>query len=400
MQRMGDVVREGSESVGDQGLNDKANPMLQLDVFQALTAQTDRIKSADAADVLLLGLFGEVGSLLSELKKKKRDVTHAAYKQTITEEVGDALWYFASFARRNDLFLSDIATKVGTAISSSDRIATFQDLDRSKGAVDDGRALASMMKLAAAVGQIMAHNSDGKHQGNSAQVAADLHVIFRAFLDMANNAGISLEDAARDNQKKTALRWPQEHIFTPLFDESFPAYEQLPRRIEMDFKEIERKGARVVIQQMNGINIGDPVTDNAGEEDHYRFHDVFHLSYAAFLGWSPVLRSLLKLKRKSVGRIDEVEDGARATIIEEAVSNWVFNHAKDVDFFSSATSVDYRILKLIAELVRGQEVEKCPFWQWEKAILEGFRVFRLLRDNRGGKVIADLNARTLTIVLK
>jgi NTP pyrophosphatase (non-canonical NTP hydrolase) len=397
---MGNVVLEGLESVGDQGLSDKANPMLQLDVFQALTAQTDRIKSADAADVLLLGLFGEIGSLLSELKKKKRDVTHAAYKQTITEEVGDALWYFASFARRSDILLSDIATKVGTAISSSGRITTFQDLDRSKGAVDDGKALASMMKLAAAVGQIMAHNSDGKHQGNSAQVAADLHVIFRAFLDMANNAGISLEDAARDNQKKTALRWPQEHVFTPLFDESFPAYEQLPRRIEMDFKEIERKGARVVIQQMNGINIGDPVTDNAGEEDHYRFHDVFHLSYAAFLGWSPVLRSLLKLKRKSVGRIDEVEDGARATIIEEAVSNWVFNHAKDVDFFSSATSVDYRILKLIAELVRGQEVEKCPFWQWEKAILEGFRVFRLLRDNRGGKVIADLNARTLTIVVK
>ncbi len=400
MQRMGNVVLEGLESVGDQGLSDNANPMLQLDVFQALTAQTDRIKSADAADVLLLGLFGEVGSLLSELKKKKRDVTHAAYKQTITEEVGDALWYFASFARRSGLLLSDIATKVGTAISSSGRITTFQDLDRSKGAVDDGKALASMMKLAAAVGQIMAHSSDGKHQGNSAQVAADLHVIFRAFLDMANNAGISLEDAARDNQKKTALRWPQEHIFTPLFDESFPAYEQLPRRIEMDFKEIERKGARVVIQQMNGINIGDPVTDNAGEEDHYRFHDVFHLSYAAFLGWSPVLRSLLKLKRKSVGRIDEVEDGARATIIEEAVSNWVFNHAKDVDFFFSATSVDYRILKLIAELVRGQEVEKCPFWQWEKAILEGFRVFRLLRDNRGGKVIADLNARTLTIVVK
>jgi NTP pyrophosphatase (non-canonical NTP hydrolase) len=396
---MGNVVLEGLESERDQRSIDRAHPMLQLDVFQALTAQTDRIKSADAADVLLLGLFGEVGSLLSELKKKKRDVTHVAFKQIITEEVGDALWYFASFARRCELTLSDIATKVGTANPASGRITTFQDLDCSRGAIDDGKALSSMMKLAAAVGQIMAHNADGKHQGNSAQVAADLHVIFRAFLDMASYAGISLEDAARDNQKKTALRWPQERIFTALFDESFPAYEQLPRRIEMDFKEIVRKGSRVVIQQMNGINIGDPVTDNAGEEDHYRFHDVFHLSYATFLGWSPVLRSLLKLKRKSDSRIDEVEDGARATIIEEAVSNWVFNHAKDVDFFSTATSVDYRILKLIGELVRGQEVEKCPFWQWEKAILEGFRVFRLLRDKRGGQVIADLKARTLEIVI-
>ena len=42
------------------------------------------------------------------------------------------------------------------------------------------------------------------------------------------------------------------------------------------------------------------------------FHDVFHLAYAAVLGWSPTTRALLKIKRKSRPEIDENEDGARA----------------------------------------------------------------------------------------
>ena len=43
---------------------------------------------------------------------------------------------------------------------------------------------------------------------------------------------------------------------------------------------------------------------NAYRDDGYRFHDVMHLTFAALLGWSPVLRSLLrkmeKLKRRAL----------------------------------------------------------------------------------------------------
>ena len=42
-----------------------------------------------------------------------------------------------------------------------------------------------------------------------------------------------------------------------------------------------------------------------------RFHDIFHLSYAAILGWSPTVRALLRCKRKSDPRVDEVEDGGK-----------------------------------------------------------------------------------------
>ena len=67
-----------------------------------------------------------------------------------------------------------------------------------------------------------------------------------------------------------------------------------------------------MFQQCNGVNTGDRLTDNALEPDDYRFHDVFHYAYAAVLTWSPVTRSLLRLKRKSKPKLDEVEDGALA----------------------------------------------------------------------------------------
>ena len=57
--------------------------------------------------------------------------------------------------------------------------------------------------------------------------------------------------------------------------------------------------------------------------------------------------------------------------------------------------MDYDLLKMISELVRGFEVEDVPLWQWEAAILNGYRVFRALRDNGGGTVSADLVNRHL-----
>ena len=64
--------------------------------------------------------------------------------------------------------------------------------------------------------------------------------------------------------------------------------------------------------------IGDTLTDNVRDPDHYRFHDVFHLAYAAILHWSPVVRALIKQKRKSVQYIDENEDGAGPLLSKRA----------------------------------------------------------------------------------
>ena len=123
---------------------------------------------------------------------------------------------------------------------------------------------------------------------------------------------------------------------------------------------------------------------------------MFHLAYAAILGWSPVTRALFKVKRKSKPKVDETEDGARAALVEEGISNWIFSHACQLNYFESITTLDYPLLKAIQAQVKGYEVESCPLWLWEKAILEGYAMFRYLRAQRKGTVIADLNERSIS----
>ena len=124
--------------------------------------------------------------------------------------------------------------------------------------------------------------------------------------------------------------------------------ERFPRELEIEF--IERGGERkLVILRCNNINVGARINDNISDPDYYRYHDIFHLSYAVFLGWSPVIRSLLRCKRKSDPNLDENEDGARSVIIVEALSAIVFSSAINLRYFADAAQVDYDLLKNIAE---------------------------------------------------
>ena len=150
-----------------------------------------------------------------------------------------------------------------------------------------------------------------------------------------------------------------------------------------------------VIQKCNNIIIGDRLTDNKIEKDDYRFHDVFHNAFAVHLGWSPVLRALFHLKRKSIPEVDENQDGARAMLIEEGVSTFIFSHGLERGLFKDINHVDYDLLKSIQEMIKGYEVERCALWQWEKAILDGFQVFRALTKYRRGYVISDIEKHSL-----
>jgi hypothetical protein len=181
-----------------------------------------------------------------------------------------------------------------------------------------------------------------------------------------------------------------------LFDEADDPEEQLPRRIELDIRERGSTGRKYVRLRCNGVNIGDRLTDNKADQDDYRFHDVFHLAYGAILGWSPVIRALFKTKRKSNGNLDETQDGARATLVEEGISTWIFSYAVKLNYFASISSLDYPLLKTIHAQVQGYEVQSCPLWLWEKAILDGFAVFRCLREAREGIVVADMIERSIS----
>ena len=205
---------------------------------------------------------------------------------------------------------------------------------------------------------------------------------------------ITLQEAARESALKAERLYTQGEVNH--FDDGFDEEERLPRQFSVTFSE-KRNGKQVLVRIMvSGVIVGDTLTDNAHKGDGYRYHDVFHLAYAAVLGWSPVIRSLLRRKRKSNLRIDEIEDGGRASVVEEAISVLLFNEAPQRAWYSEESSVDIGLLKTIIRLTAGLEVHNCTAKQWKAAILQGYSAFKQLTDHCGGRVDVDLDSQTLT----
>ena len=365
-----------------------------LDDYQEAAARTDQNRRGGMEGLAfpLLGLFGEVGTLLSALKKKQRDRnSYVRYSEAVVEEFGDVLWYFSNVASRASLSLRDLAQRVFEDWSNSNGCQPNRP-----GSDNSPEFEAAVIALAGRVGLLLNEFSAGKIGDNKKILSAHLAEIFCALSQAAAAADVDLQHAAHNNICKINSRWPRTRQHTRLFDTGFSESEQLPRKIEMHIVETHVAGKTCVIQLCNGVEIGSRLTDNKIVEDDYRFHDVFHLAYAAILGWSPCLRALLKVKRKSRPEIDETQDGARAILIEEGVSTMIFHHALRLNYFDSLSNLDYSLLKAIREFVSGYEVDQVPLWQWEQAILNGFEVFRKLRTHRRGVVTANLVERSIT----
>ena len=294
--------------------------------YQELAKATDQMDSALRQEidpelalkrlVPLLGMAGEVGSLLVEYKKYLRDGNaHPLFPDHVAEELGDILWYLANTATNFDQNLAEIAAQ---------------------------------------------------------------------------------------NLEKTRRRWsakgePEKSYV--LFDEDRPTIEQLPRQFKAQIHQVKDDDGYFHVEvTIDGENAGDHLRDNARDQDAYRFHDVFHLAQAAMLGWSPVLRGkLLHRKRKSDEDLMEVEDGGRAIVIDEAVVAYIWGYARTHNFLEDVTTIDYTVLKTIDQMTNGLEVSRRPLYQWEEAILAGYRVFRIVRDAGGGTIDVDIINRQIEV---
>ncbi len=368
---------------------------------------TDRRKDITSLNFPLLGLFGEIGTLLSAVKKKQRDsIAFKAYAEAVNEELGDTLWYLNLVACKGGLTLADIVTNLGHDgddwVQATDAALTFEALQppvidfKTTPTAEFERTLT---RLAATVGKLMHEQEDKELIKDKRRLGPCLVSVLDALVHAATEAGVTLEAAAIKNLRKTNDRWPVHRQYPPFFDVEAPKEEQLPRGLEIEIFEREVGGKLYVFQRCNGLNIGDRLTDNAMAPDDYRFHDVFHYAYVAILGWSPVTRSLFKLKRKSMPKIDEAQDGARATLIEEGVATYIFGQAIDLNFFADhkAGDLPFDLLKQVRQFVAGYEAEDCPPWLWEEAILQGYAVFRYLKEHRRGKVIIDAENREISV---
>ena len=259
----------------------------------------------------LLGLVGEVGSLLGEYKKLQRDGSiHQNFRDEVKEELGDVLWYVANVAEK---------------------------------------------------------------------------------------FGLDLNDVASANLTKVRARWIRSIEEVRFYDEDLPKSQRLPRKFIYFFKEEVVEG-RLMVRMTDALNAGQQtgelLSDNTYGNDGYRFHDIFHLAFATYLGWSPVFRKLLRNNKKLCNRtphhLDDAEDGGRAQVIEEAIVAAAYVYAEDHAFLEGATTVGSDLLRHIERITRNLEVRNRTGWEWDRALIEGFNIWRQLKDNGGGYVVGKL----------
>lgn len=363
--------------------------MLIADYVREIAA-TDKMKPE--IQPVLFGLFGEVGGIMTAAKKKNREGSvFVGYQRAVEEEFGDTLWYLAALCRRLGISLEDLFNR---AIESDDYTSFLAASDVDHGAlarITLPRHVANLDEALLVLGKAASRLLGTASDHSNAEVL--LVAFVDSYLKALQVSGVSFGEVARSNLNKTRGRFAAPNVLTlPTFDAAFKEEERLPDKFEI---EITQRESGQSYLRWNKVFIGDPLTDNILDPDFYRFHDVFHFAHAAILHWSPVMRALIKQKRKSNKAVDEAQDGGRAIVVEEGLTAWIFSRAKELDFFATEGSVSFDMLKTIADFVRGYEVDQCPLNLWERAIIDGYAVFRQVRDNKGGVVIGDRTSRTI-----
>ena len=353
---------------------------------------TDNLPEDDLRPVLL-GLFGEVGSIMSVAKKVRREgEVYAGFQQAIEEEFGDALWYLAAVCRRLGIGVDEIIADTANADGYNKTIAATDlpgaPVSYAASAADLPVLLDAFLNLGEAASALLGI----KRLNGEARQA--LHTFSDRYLQALQVARVRFSEIVRMNIVKARGRFLDPDLSSlPTFDSGFLDEERLPLHFEI--KITQRKSGQSYLQ-WNGVFIGDPLTDNILDRDGYRFHDVFHFAHAAILHWSPTFRALVKQKRKSDPQVDEAQDSGRAIVIEEGLTAWIFSHAKQLNFFDGQDRISFDLLKGVQQFVNGYEVEKCPLKLWERTILDGYKVFRQVRDRNGGIVVGDREARAIT----
>lgn len=414
--------------------------------------ETDQYKlrsREDRRNIAIYGLVGEIGSLVSAVKKKllaeDKDENWDLPNDEITEELGDVIWYCFSLAQiansapvnilTNDIAIlkkeigsdDERATRIKDVLDPTTRekfLAAAANFPRTQNmSFDDYQTLSFLtartsgkillevcLALIWQLGAELLRGTLPKIEITLNKNVADrptniiLGEIAWHLAAIASLYKLSLNEVVERNVKK--LNFRKQTAFTALHDSDFPPKQQFPRLFRVQFASV---GPAKLRMYLDGKRLGNDLTDNAHDDDGYRFHDILHLSLVAHLGWSPVMRALMNRKRRRDPKVDEVEDGARAQIVEELVIKAIHSEGDRLAneagrcptdgpsrFFPSRSQISFRFLKMIHGFVKDLEVEANTYWEWDNAILEGAEIFYHLRKEEQGTVTVDLTKRKLT----
>lgn len=347
---------------------------------------TDRInwQSPDSWTIVPYGLIGEIGTLCEVLKKFRRDnKNRELLKEQVQEEVGDILWYLFAAARRANI--SDIEWPKPSPLTEK---GTYESIRK----VLDGASKIYNDR----------HSLEDSIARDTELTSAAIQSVLEGLQEIALSVQLSLSEIADHAITKNETYWCAPDKSSPSFDtdpkDGYPKYEQLPRNFTIQFQDIPRdEGEKPeLIISMNDVQLGDRLTDNTHHDSGYRYHDVFHMCAATFLGWSPVFRRMLKRKRKSDKATDENEDGARAAIIEEAVVSQVYRYGKKINF-QKVDHIDEDLIKLIMEMTTEYECSKLEGRDWKLFAARSIELFGMIKNGFNGKITFNADDRTYSI---
>lgn len=423
--------------------------------YVAETSRFEKFTLEQQRRISIYGLVSEVGSVVSAVKKEKLNQADCRLaRHELREELGDVMWYCFALAKIEGVGRDDIMARQLKSLDkrlkgeSKESISfrkhfeqsqitefhqnaemflrkkrgtfrEFQEISyltaRTKGKDLVETGLIELMNLSAQLMRpLLPKSEQNMHSQIATRDALDvLGAIAWYLAAIATAYDLSLNEIADTNVQKAQLHQfvpqpvPQHaHKHTPLHDRNCPEKQQLPRRFEVRFLTVGKGRSRMYL---DGHQLGDELTDNFYEDDGYRFHDALHLANIAYLGWSPVLRGLMKRKRKANPKVDEVQDGARAQIVEEAVVKAIHSEVKERSdivhhdleseekpTLSDEVDIPFSFFKLIQRYVKGLEVANNSFYEWEQSIREGYRIYDKLRAHGQGTVTVDLNQRKIT----
>jgi NTP pyrophosphatase (non-canonical NTP hydrolase) len=265
----------------------------------------------------------------------------------------------------------------------------------------------SLLGLAGEAGQLLSEYKksirDGPaHKLHQERVAEELGDLLWYIANVAEQFGLKLSQVAEENLRKTNERWgagrhPSVESGAPsAFDTHYPPNERLPRKGIAEIRHSLERDTKQIETYVNDKRMGDNLTDNAWIEDGYRLHDIFHLACMTLLGWSPVIRSGLAIKRKSDKAVDEVEDGGRAIVIEEVVSALVFSYGLRHNMLLGIHALDYPLLRTIKQMTDHLEVGSRTAADWERTILCAYGVWRAAAEHGGGRIEFDADRLLFT----
>jgi NTP pyrophosphatase (non-canonical NTP hydrolase) len=423
--------------------------------YDNFVRRTDQYKDRSPGDrrvIAIYGLVGEIGSLGSAMKKRLlSEGGQQNWDQPndeIVEEIGDVIWYCFSLAQVDNastpinILTHDIALlkrEISGQNKRAQKIRAALDGAKKVEFLEAAASFPSTKNMTFDHYQVLAFHT-ARTRGKDLldvciavlwQLGAELlrntlpdieltlnkHVADRPINTVlgeiawhlsaiATLVNLSLDDIVTRNVEKVSFRANRDKP-TPLHDSSRGPNEQLPRQFAISIVSLGPHKSRMYL---DGKQLGNDLTDNSYEDDGYRFHDVWHLANVAHLGWSPVIRKFMKRKRKSgQDLVDEVEDGARAEIVEELVIKAIHTEgnklakqsgrcASDgpVRTFPSRGVITFRLLKSLREHVEGHEVAANQYWEWENAIFDGADLYFRLREETQGTVNIDMDSRSIS----